>query len=310
VAATLAARYLIGRNRADKQNVRDVDVGLADLGSVERLSIVPVVERHTAGPGLKGEPGVSYLIRADGLTVLFDTGLGTGGRRTVLESNAEVLGVPLEGTDCLVLSHLHPDHVGGARAQLRRTFSLGHDLRLPHGITVYVPTPMRHPDADLCVTDRARVIAPGVAVLAPLPRMLFWLGPVAEQALVVNVRGRGLVLVSGCGHPAIESVLAAAERVVDAPVHAVVGGLHLPVHPLGTPLLPQAVLGSPHWPWHPLGEADARSVISCIAERGPALVAVSGHDSTPWTLEAFGVAFGDRYRTLRVGEEVLIGQGV
>jgi 7,8-dihydropterin-6-yl-methyl-4-(beta-D-ribofuranosyl)aminobenzene 5'-phosphate synthase len=165
------------------------------------------------------------------------------------------------------------------------------------------------PNTDVCVVDEARVIGPGVALLPPLPRMLFWLGPVAEQALVINVRGRGLVLITGCGHPEIERILAAAEKVVDAPIHAVVGGLHLPVHPLGTPLLPQAVLGNPNWPWRPINEDDARSVIRSIQERGPGLIALSGHDSTPWTLEAFGQAFGDGYRTLRVGEEIVIAAG-
>lgn len=45
------------------------------------------------------------------------------------------------------------------------------------------------------------MIGPGMAVLPPLPRMLFWIGYVTEQVLVVNVRGFGLVLISGCGHP-------------------------------------------------------------------------------------------------------------
>jgi hypothetical protein len=35
-------------------------------------------------------------------------------------------------------------------------------------------------------------------------------------------------------------------------------------------------------------------------------VALSWHDSTPWTYDAFGHAFGDRYRTLRAGEELRI----
>ncbi|MFZ0160675.1 MAG: MBL fold metallo-hydrolase [Kineosporiaceae bacterium] len=276
---------------------------------MERLSILPVVERH-AGPGLRGEPGVSYLIKADGLTLLFDTGLGTGGDRTTLESNASALGVPLDTVHCVVISHLHADHVGGARSQFRRTFSLGREYPVPGAVTAFVPTRMTHPHADVCVVDDARVIGPGVALLPPLPRMLFWLGPVAEQALVINVRDRGLVLITGCGHPEIERILAAAGQVVDAPIHAVVGGLHLPVHPLGTPLLPQAVLGNPNWPWRPINEDDARSVIRGIPERGPAaLIALSGHDSTPWTLEAFGQAFGDRYRTLRVGEEIVISAG-
>lgn len=56
-------------------------------------------------------------------------------------------------------------------------------------------------------------------------RMLFWIGYVTEQALVVNVRGSGLVLISGCGHPRIEQVLGVTERVLDIPIRAVVGGL-------------------------------------------------------------------------------------
>jgi 7,8-dihydropterin-6-yl-methyl-4-(beta-D-ribofuranosyl)aminobenzene 5'-phosphate synthase len=305
-AAALAGRYAANRSAAGRQSVAELDTRLADLGEVERLSILPVVERHTRDPGLHGEPGVSYLIRADGLTLLFDTGLGTGHDLTALESNAVALDVPLDDLDCVVISHLHADHVGGPRPQLRHTFSLGNERQVPGSTPAFVPTEMAHPRADVCVVEEARVIGPGVAVLPPLPRMLFWLGPIAEQALVVNVRGRGLVLVTGCGHPEIERMMAAAEKVVEAPVHAVVGGLHLPVHALGTPLLPQAVLGNPNWPWRPISEEDAREVIRTIAERGPDLVALSGHDSTQWTIQAFGQAFGDRYRTLRVGEEILV----
>lgn len=305
-AAALAGRYVAGRNKADGETIRELDTRLADLGEVERLSILPVVERHTDRPGLHGEPGVSYLVKADGLTLLFDTGLGTGRGRTALESNAGTLGITLDDLDCVVISYVHADHVGGAKSQFRRTFSFGREQAVPRALTAFVPTEMTHPKADICVVDETRVIGPGVAVLPPLPRMLFWMGPVAEQALVVNVRGRGLVLITGCGHPEIELTLAAAEKVVDAPVYAVVGGLHLPVHPIGTLLLPQAVLGNPNWPWRPINEDDARSVIHRIQERGPGLIALSGHDSTPWTLDAFGHAFGDRYRTLRVGEEIVI----
>jgi 7,8-dihydropterin-6-yl-methyl-4-(beta-D-ribofuranosyl)aminobenzene 5'-phosphate synthase len=127
-----------------------------------------------------------------------------------------------------------------------------------------------------------------------------------EQALVLNVRGFGLVVVTGCGHPPMERILGVTEDVLDVPIRAVVGGLHMPVHPLGTPLPPQALLGNPHRPWQPIGERDATEVIEQIRERGPRVVAVSGHDSTPWTYRAFEQAFGGGYRTLRVGEELRI----
>ncbi len=69
---------------------------------------------------------------------------------------------------------------------------------------------------------------------------------------------------------------------------------------------PQAVIGNPHPPWRPIGERDAEHVLAEIQARGPRLVALSGHDSTPWTFDAFTRRFGDRYRTLRAGEELRI----
>ncbi|HEX6234779.1 MAG TPA: MBL fold metallo-hydrolase [Jiangellaceae bacterium] len=306
LAAALAVRYAAGRREEDKQAAAELDSRLANIGDVGRLSILPLVERHTATQTLRGEAGVSYLIRADHLTLLFDSGLGLGGGPTALETNAENLGVRFDELDCMVISHLHADHVGGAVYQFRHTFRLGSEQPVPRSLPAFVPTEMSHPQADVSIVQEARVIGPGVAVLPPLPRMLFWLGPIAEQALVVNVRGRGLVVVTGCGHPQIERMLVAAERVVDAPVYAVIGGLHLPVHAIGTPLVPQAVLGSPHWPWRPISERDAHAVIAAIRDRGPGLVALSGHDSTQWTLDAFARTFGDRYRTLRVGEGLVI----
>jgi 7,8-dihydropterin-6-yl-methyl-4-(beta-D-ribofuranosyl)aminobenzene 5'-phosphate synthase len=174
------------------------------------------------------------------------------------------------------------------------------------GVPAHVPTPMRHPRADIAVTTSPQVIGPGIAVLPPLPRMLFWPGYVTEQVLAVNVTGFGLVLISGCGHPQIERILGITEQVLDIPIRAVIGGLHLPVHPAGTPLVPQAILGNPHPPWRPISERDAEHVLAEIEARGPRIVALSGHDSSPWTCGTFKRRLGDRYRTLRVGEELRI----
>ncbi|HQR27705.1 MAG TPA: MBL fold metallo-hydrolase [Nocardioides sp.] len=200
LAGALAGRYAAGRRSEDRETTAELDTRLTDLGEVGRLSVLPLVERHTARDTLRGEAGVSYLVRADGLTLLFDTGLGLGKGRTALEANAADLGVRFDDLDCLVLSHLHADHVGGAASQLRHTFTLGAEQQLPSSLPAYVPTEMSHPRADVAVVERARVIGPGVAVLPPLPRMLFWLGPVAEQALVVNVRGA-----AWCSSPAADT---------------------------------------------------------------------------------------------------------
>lgn len=305
--AALARRYAAGVARADRSWPAAIESRLADLGEVDEVAILPVVERFTRDHAeLTGEPGVSYLVRAGDTRLLFDSGLSGGRPRSALAGNAQTLGVNLADLNAVVISHLHPDHVGGVGALRRRTFTFAKDLLEPRGITAFVPTEMVHPRVEVVPTTAPRVVAPGMAVLPPLPRMLFWFGFIAEQALVVNVRGFGLVLISGCGHPPIEGVLGVTEQVLDVPIRAVVGGLHLPVHPLGTRLVPQAVLGSPYPPWRPIGERDVKHVLDEIAARGPRLVALSAHDSTPWTEEAFGRRFGSRYRTLRVGEELRI----
>jgi 7,8-dihydropterin-6-yl-methyl-4-(beta-D-ribofuranosyl)aminobenzene 5'-phosphate synthase len=61
LAAALSGRYVRGRDAASRQEVAGLDRKLTSLGSVDSLTILPVVERLTRGPGLRGEPGVSYL---------------------------------------------------------------------------------------------------------------------------------------------------------------------------------------------------------------------------------------------------------
>ncbi len=49
-----------------------------------------------------------------------------------------------------------------------------------------------------------------------------------DQALVVDVRGKGLVVLTGCGHAGVVNTLRHARRLTGVErVHAVVGGFHL-----------------------------------------------------------------------------------
>ena len=112
--AALAGRYAAGLARAGRSWPARVQARLSGLGAVDEVSIVPLVERLTpGGSGLAGEPGVSYLIRAGGMRVLFDTGLSGGKAESALARNAQMLGAPLGDLDAVVISHLHLDHVGG-----------------------------------------------------------------------------------------------------------------------------------------------------------------------------------------------------
>lgn len=59
-----------------------------------------------------------------------------------------------------------------------------------------------------------------------------------DQAVVVNVRGRGLVVITGCGHSGIVNIVRYARKLTGVePVYAVMGGFHLN-GPLFEPLIP------------------------------------------------------------------------
>jgi 7,8-dihydropterin-6-yl-methyl-4-(beta-D-ribofuranosyl)aminobenzene 5'-phosphate synthase len=284
---------------------------MGDVGTVKRLSILPLVDWYTApnsGKTLVGEAGVSYLIRADDTIILFDVGLNAQAEHpSPLLRNMDAMGVSLEEVDHIFISHLHLDHVGGIGYQRAHTFGLSRERLNLDGITAFVPEPMSHPTAHVEVEEEPRAIAPGIITLGPIPRQLFFLGWTSEQSLAVNVEGKGIVLIIGCGHSTIQRIVDRAERLFDAPLYGVVGGLHYPVTAsrlvrFGLPM--QRILGTGKWPWDPINGEDVAAGIAYLKQRQPQLVALSPHDSCDWSLGAFRRAFGGAYRNLQVGKVI------
>lgn len=314
----LVIRFHLGRLRADRVWAAARYPKIKDIGAVKRITILPLIDRHTArddpstssGQALVGEPGVSYLVRADDTTILFDVGLNQAGEHpSPLLRNMQALGVTLEEVDCIVISHLHLDHVGGMEYQRKRTFALSKEPLNLDGVTALVPEPMTHPTARVEVVEGPQSIAPGVASLGPIPRQLFFLGWTPEQSLAVNVEGKGIVLITGCGHSTIQRIVERAEMLFDEPIYGVVGGLHYPVpgpqeKRSGLPL--QRILGTGKWPWAPINQEDVEAGIAFLQRRHPQLVALSPHDSYAWSLEAFRQAFDGAYQDVLVGEEIVV----
>jgi 7,8-dihydropterin-6-yl-methyl-4-(beta-D-ribofuranosyl)aminobenzene 5'-phosphate synthase len=296
--------------RADRSWAAQVEPKLRDLGEVDGVSILPLVERLTVdGRGLIGEPGLSYLVQTDRTRLLFDTGLSGSRIRSALANNANALKIDLGQLDAVVISHLHLDHVGGPAAMRRRTFAFAAEPLEPRGVPAHVLTDMRHPRADIIPTLGAQVVAPGMAVLPPLPRMLSWIGYVTEQALVVNVRGFGLVLISGCGHPPIERMLGVTEQVLDVPIRAVVGDCTCPSTRSARPWCTRPSSAIRTRP----GSRSARRTPTMSSTRSPPGVRGSSRcpvtTAAPWTYDAFGRHFGHRYRTMRASDELRINAG-
>ena len=76
---------------------------------------ITTLSENTATIGCLAEWGLSMLVEADGLKILFDTG-----RSISAAHNAQLLRVDLSAVDLMVLSHGHYDHTGGLHEILAR----------------------------------------------------------------------------------------------------------------------------------------------------------------------------------------------
>jgi len=224
----------------------------------------PQFEPGRTHVGLIAEHGFSALVTARrGATttsVLFDTGLSP----EAMVTNAGRLGIDLSGLHAIVISHGHFDHAGGlaglaARRGTRSVPMVVHPLvwtrrrlALPGGRADDWPTlskgaltgegfeviERRQPSlvagGSILITgevDRTTDFEHGMP-----PTHQHWTGTTWEpdplvlddQALVVNVRGKGLVIVTGCGHAGAINIVRHAQRLTGVPrLHALLGGLHL-----------------------------------------------------------------------------------
>lgn len=300
-------QFLRDKREADRRWETDRPELLTDLGSVTHLSILPLVEHYAVDQRFATEPGVSYLVGADGMRILFDVGWNRRDEHpSPLLRNMEALEVSVADLDAVFISHLHLDHVGGSARQAHRTFALSAQPVDLGGKPAYVPQPVTHPSARTEVVTKPRRLAEGVASGGPLMRAIWLTGAVLEHTLLVNVAGKGLVMIVGCGHPSPQCMIERAQTVTGVPLYGVVGGLHFPVTGSRVGKGRQNIIGNGKLPWQRITRDEARQAAALLAGLDLGLVALSAHDSCDWTLEVFRETLGDRCRTLRVGEEIVV----
>jgi 7,8-dihydropterin-6-yl-methyl-4-(beta-D-ribofuranosyl)aminobenzene 5'-phosphate synthase len=307
------AAFLRDRRQADHEWERSHPKQLEGLGAVSHLSILPLVEYYSSDERLATEAGVSYLVTVDDNKILFDVGRNVRQEHpSPLLRNVEALGVSVADLDAVFISHNHLDHVGGVDQMHRGTFSLSAgssdsaDLVDLSGVPAYVPVPMTHPTAKVEVVTEPRKLAEGVASTGPITRAIWLMGPIAEQALLVNVEGKGPVMIVGCGHPQLPRLIEQAQAVTGVPLYGTVGGLHFPVTGSRVGKGGQNILGNGKLPWQRITRGEAKEAAALLAGLNLGLVALSGHDICDWSLGVFADVLGDRCRTVKVGEEILV----
>ncbi|MBN1316284.1 MAG: MBL fold metallo-hydrolase [Anaerolineales bacterium] len=278
-----------------------------DLKPVKQLRIMPLIDFYAVADDLETEPGVSYLVRADETTILFDLGLNRRSEPvSPLRRNMERLGIDPQSVQAIVNSHTHGDHLGNWQNVPPKVLEQNPLRDKPLFTVSPVPALGEYP----IMVRGPREIVPGVGVTGPLPSGLFLLNYTLEQSLVYHLDGKGLVVIIGCGHPGIRAIVERAQQVFQQPVYAVIGGLHLPIKSDRFPsrfFHPQKLVGGPYsYPWKPLGEDTVCSAIGYLKGKGVQVVSMSPHDSCDWSIEQFRAAFGENYRPVLVGQEIVL----
>ena len=272
-------RFRADRIRAEELNYKRINEAChLELPELDFLELTVLVEWN-ANEGFVGDAGVSYLFKTNKGSILYDVGFGP--TRPALPHNAEKLGFNLDQVDALVISHLHGDHMGGMDAQRSRRVIVPEELMPSKPKPCYLPDNAEAEGFSARLIEKPEILPSGLATTGPLGRSLFVFGYTEEQALVARIKGKGLVIFTGCGHPTIELIVKMVRRLSDEPIYAIGGGLHFPVsdgrgNRAGIRF--QTIIGTGKPVWQRLTNKDLSSTISAINEIAPEKVFLSGHD--------------------------------
>ena len=293
VASPIIVPFLIAKNRRFKKNLklsgelnkdRICQAEPFDVPELTFLELTVLVEEKTEESFL-GDAGVSYLFRSDQGSLLYDVGFGP--ERPALAHNAAKLGIKMDQVDSLCISHLHPDHMGGLKASRAKCVAVPKELGMPKGQPCFLPDKADAEGFKCELIDRPRLLAGGIATTGPLARSLFFLGLTEEQALIAHLKGKGLVIFTGCGHPTIELIVQMVNRLSKEPIYIIGGGLHFPItggrgNRAGIQF--QTVIGTGKPVWQRITDDDLSSTITALNKFNPSKVFLSSHDSCDHSL--------------------------
>jgi 7,8-dihydropterin-6-yl-methyl-4-(beta-D-ribofuranosyl)aminobenzene 5'-phosphate synthase len=258
-------------NELDKVEILTLQDNYIDMTTTDNNEMIRRAGTRVVGETRKSvlaEHGFSAVVRTTRdnrtRTMLFDFGFSAIGAAY----NAKTLSAPMGEIEAIALSHSHGDHMGGFREVVKLIGKPGIELVL-HPAAFKAPryvkfdegkSKSQHPPFTREMTEEAGVKV--VATKEPRPMLggdVLFLGEIPRRtsfekglpnayyeeggvekkdtidddtSLVMNMRGKGLIVLSGCAHSGIINTVARAREVtgIDT-VHVIMGGFHINVAP-------------------------------------------------------------------------------
>lgn len=186
------------------------------------LKFTIIYDNRVHDLSLKEGFGFSCFIKSKNKKILFDT----GGNSKAFFENIKKLDIKLTDVTDVVFSHQHWDHTAGfenvlenvpenTKVYLPHTFSKSLLKIIPKNLQLEIVKDFSQVDYNiysLVLKGSSGVIKECFSVY--------------EQALIFDT-SKGLVILTGCGHPGILNIVNYASNKLQSPVHLLIGGFHL-----------------------------------------------------------------------------------
>ena len=175
------------------------------------MKITIVYDNTAFRKDLQADWGFSCLIEEkDTPKILFDT--GANGK--ILLSNMEKLEINPLSIEEVFISHLHWDHTGGLSELLKvnpniKKIYVPSSMGLENEVVLKEPTKIHE---NIFSTGELEGIEQSMGIITDLP------------AEVSAKAGKGIILIVGCSHPYMGTILDTAKRF--GKIYAVIGGMH------------------------------------------------------------------------------------
>ena len=185
------------------------------------------VAGHNGSKICLAEWGFSAFIQIKDINILFDTG-----HTDVYKKNAERLGINLENTDFIILSHSHWDHTGGLRFH-----NFKNQKKLITHPEVFKKLPNEESkkiknDFEIITSKKPLEFSKDVFYLGEIPRRnnfedINLEKRILDDSAIVIKTPKGAVLISGCSHSGICNICEYAKEISGQNLYAIIGGFHL-----------------------------------------------------------------------------------